>query len=110
MQQFQNPHVAYAGGYEGCGCAFQVGDGELLEPDEYRQRRACLRDFAAYLRSEMARVRCIEVHACWDGEQADLPENRRVLTPADLEAPDFHFLPKEHSLFQIDADRERKRF
>ena len=103
--QFETLHVVYVGGYEKCSCAFQVGDGEDLEPDEYERRRGCLRDFAAYLRSELARVGRIEVHACWDGEQADLPENRRVLTPDSLEAPDFHFLPKEHSVFEIDAHR-----
>ena len=90
----------YAGAHEGCGCGFQAGDGtEDIEPDEYEKRRNSLRALADYLYDELRRVGPIEVHACWDGEQTQSPENRRKLLASLLKDDHFFFLPKEHSLF-----------
>ncbi|MDD5057805.1 MAG: hypothetical protein PHQ60_08025 [Sideroxydans sp.] len=103
--QFKTQNVVYAGSYEGCGCGFQYGEypAENYEPDELKNRRRSLDDFAKYLRNELPKVGAIELFACWDGDQEAAPEHRRSLTPASLEANDFFFFQKECSTLTEDS-------
>lgn len=104
-RQFTSSNVVYAGSHEGCGCGFQYGEypPDNYEPSELNQRRHSLNGLATYLREELARLREIEVYACWDGDQELEPEHRRTLTPSSLELDDFFFLGRERSTFVPDG-------
>ena len=104
-RQFGRTSVVYAGSYEGCACGFQLGQypSESADPKEREDRRTSLRQFADYLRQELARVGTIELFACWDGDQEATPEHRRALTPSGLEDDGFFFLEKELSTVTSDA-------
>lgn len=105
LRQFSKPHVIYAGSHEGCGCGFQLGEypAEYVDPVEMSRQRQSLRQFAAYLREETARVGALEVFACWDGDQEAVPEHQRVLTPSSIESDSFFFLEKELSIIAPEA-------
>ena len=104
-RQFGKSHVVYAGSYEGCACGFQLGEypPDSGDSQEREQQRTSLREFADYLRQELARVGPIELFACWDGDQEATPEHRRALGPSVLEQDSFFFLEKELSTVTSDA-------
>jgi len=104
-RQFTKPHLIYVGSHEGCGCGFQLGEypPDYLESHELALRKRSLQQFAAFLREELARVKAIEVFACWDGDQEACAEHHRALTPLALEDDDFFFLEKELSTISLDA-------
>ena len=98
-RQFSKANVLYVGSYEGCGCGVQLGKypPDKGDAQEREHQRTSLREFADYLRQEIARVGPIELFACWDGDQETTPEHRRALTPSALEQESFFFLEKELS-------------
>jgi hypothetical protein len=102
-QQFDMPHVFYAGSHEGCGCGFQYGEYPQFEDEDRPLKRASLDAFAAYLAEQLKRVPSIQLYACWDGDQLAPPEHQRALTPGSLRSEDFFFLQKERSTIEPDA-------
>lgn len=102
-QQFDTPHVLYAGSHEGCGCGFQYGEFQQFEDEERPLKRASLDAFAAYLTEQLTRVPSIQLYACWDGDQSAPHEHQRVLTPSSFRCEEFYFLQKERSTIKPDA-------
>src|SRR5262245_60321836 len=94
--QFNEPYV-YVGSHEGCGCGFQCKNPEWVEEEELAQKRASLDSLATYLSRQLSRVATIQLYACWDGDQAEIPEHRRNLTPNSFRNEEFFFLEKELS-------------
>src|SRR5262245_30645264 len=80
--QFGQTHDYYAGSHEGCGCGFQRGEyPDSTDPAEQEKERKSLRELAAYLQEEAARVGTVQLYACWEGDEDAAPEHRRALTP-----------------------------
>lgn len=102
-QQFNAPHVLYAGSHEGCGCGFQYGEFPQFEDKERPLKRASLDAFAVYLAAQLRHVPSIQLFACWDGDQCSPHEHQRVLTPSSLRCEEFYFLQKERSTIEPDA-------
>ena len=101
--QFSQPHVYYAGSYEGCGFQRRKYPAESCEPEELERGRRSLRDFADYLTAELGRTGRIGLYACWEGEQDAPPAFHRTITPSALRDPAFFFHDKERSTVVADA-------
>jgi hypothetical protein len=95
--QFTQPHVYYAGSHTICGCGFNYGQDPLAEddPEELALRARTLSAMSDYLASAVANGGTIELFACWEGDQAAVPEHRRELAPDAFRSSDFVLQEKE---------------
>lgn len=95
--RFSKPCIYYVGPHECCGCGFEYGQYEELEQGReesaaVEESRRLLSEFlAAALRSQAE----VELFACWDGDQAAMPEHRGQMIPSDLLRDRAHFREKE---------------
>lgn len=95
-QQFGVPHVYYAGSHEGCGCGFQLGEYPEIDDEDAPRKRETLQSLASYLDAQLSLGRSIELFACWSGGEAEVPEQRRAVSTAELRAEQFYFHDGEH--------------
>jgi hypothetical protein len=94
--QFSKPYVVYAGSHEGCGCGFAYG--QYPEHEELEDAAACMESvsrLSGYLQDVISRVGAVEVFACWEGQQGDVPTRRRKVTPAAIGGAAFWFEERE---------------
>jgi hypothetical protein len=96
-RQFSKPYVYYVGSHEKCGCGFQYdqweGDEEdALKLDAVQHSRLRLAEF---LSAALQHQSAVELFACWDGDEACLPEHRGCVRPADLLRDRAYFREKE---------------
>ncbi len=98
---FSWPHVRYLGAHTFCGCGFQAGEASefgSLPPDQ-AQREQTLCQLAVYLEQRLRDGAHLQIFACWEGDQAKKPLERRRLAPANIGASEFWF----HELELIDV-------
>src|SRR5690348_10705078 len=101
-RQFTKPILYLAGAHTGCGCGFQYGlyptDGEDQWADNLHEEDAAgkhsVRCLSEYLSQAVARGD-IELYSCWAGQEADEPEERSSISPADLDGPAFRFKERQ---------------
>jgi hypothetical protein len=97
--QFTKPHVYYLGAHTKCSCGFNYYKyNPEASRNEQRNRETCKRSreaLASYLRQALAIVPEIELFACWNGEEAEQPEHRAVVTPDYITQERTHFLERE---------------
>jgi hypothetical protein len=85
--QFSKSHIIYAGSYEGCGCGFfKLEHAEYEEPGDLAACRESLSSLGDYLAGALRQHGSVELFTCWAGDQAQPPQSRGILTPADVTA------------------------
>jgi hypothetical protein len=95
-KHLSKPHVYYAGAYEGCGCAFNVG--REYPPEQYQyepEELAKARESVARLVEYVSEAGVEEIFTCWEGDQAKPPVHFRRVRPEQLQADGFVFQLQE---------------
>jgi hypothetical protein len=98
---FSNPHVLYAGSYEGCGCGFNYGR-EHPEREDYPEHLASAKKSVAELVRYVHESGVREIYCCWFGDESEPTAHKRTVTPAILGTQDFFFRKRE--LLTVDRD------
>jgi hypothetical protein len=98
---FSNPHVLYAGSYEGCGCGFNYGR-EHPEREDYPEHLASAKESVAELVRYVHESGVREIYCCWFGDESEPTAHKRTVTPAILGTQDFFFRKRE--LLTVDRD------
>lgn len=110
MTHFSLPHVNYIGSDESCGCGFKHAlrqNGQWLpvidskDSDGFKNQKQ-LFDF---IKDNLIDQEFIEIYGCWDGDFAELSEDKQVIGLHDLLAPDFYF--KERGLYIVEIKNVR---
>jgi hypothetical protein len=101
---FSNPHVVYAGSYEGCGCGFNYGR-EHPETDDDPENLAAAKESVAELVRYVQESGVREIYCCWFDDESEPAAHKRTVTPAILGAQDFFFRFREGGeLLTVDRD------
>ncbi len=88
--QFSKPYVYYAGAHTGCACGFDYGRNSKYQ-DDVEESRQSVASLSEYLARETALHGDIELYACWEGDQAEEPVMRKVVTPEEIGGESFWF-------------------
>lgn len=96
-RRFSKPCIYHVGSHEGCGCGFQYGQYEEFETDreELAVAEESRRRLSEFLAAALQHQAEVELFACWDGDQAAMPEHHGRMSPSDLLHDRFHFREKE---------------
>ena len=105
LTHFNLPYVSYIGSDESCGCGFKHAlkqDGQWLpvidsedSGDGFKNQRQ-LFDF---IKDNLIDQEFIEIYGCWDGDFAELSEDKQEIELNDLLDPEFYF--KERGLYIV---------
>ncbi len=102
------PNVRQAGSHTSCGCGFNEG----REHPEVYENPAAERADALESSSRLSRYvrehRVEQIYSCWSGDEGELKEFERHITPAALVSVDFFF--RERELLIIDHDAANTHF
>jgi hypothetical protein len=90
--QFGKPFVYACGAHTGCGCGFDRGQANPSHPDELAAAEASLRSLSAYLAEALEWAGALELFACWDGDQAAVPDHRWKYSAASF-GPEMAWFP-----------------
>jgi hypothetical protein len=74
--QFTKPFVYRLGAHTLCGCGFDRGQANPAHPDDLQATEASLQHLRSYLDQALAAAGPLELYACWDGDQAAVPDHR----------------------------------
>ena len=81
--QFTKRNVYYIGSHEGCGCGFVFQDSDAREEsgqeEKFGDNKKSVKNFCDLIRSVLSQSDDCEVFLCWEGNQADVPENEEVV-------------------------------
>jgi hypothetical protein len=99
---FSFPHVRCAGSHTQCGCGFNEGrEHPQVYHDPAKERAAALvssAQLARYVREHHIE----QIYSCWSGDEGELQEFERRITPDALTVENFFF--RERELFSIDHE------
>jgi hypothetical protein len=102
-KQFSKPFTVFLGAHTGCSCGFAY-DNEPLEDEidrsEDRDARESVRQLVEYL-SEQTKLSSLEMFACWNGDQSDIPKSTLTVKPDYFMGAEFP-IGDEPTLFLID--------
>jgi hypothetical protein len=90
--QFSKPFVYALGAHTRCGCGFDRGQANPAHPDELEATEASLRSLSAYLGEVLEWAGALELFACWDGDQAAVPDHRWKQSVASF-GPEMAWFP-----------------
>ena len=88
--QFSKPYIYYAGAHTYCACGFDYGRNPKYQ-DDVEESRQSVAGLSEYLVRETALHGSIELYACWEGDQAEKPNSRKVITAGEIGGESFWF-------------------
>jgi hypothetical protein len=91
-RQFAKQHIYIVGSHTLCGCGFDRAQANLQHPDELMDAERSLGALQAYLREAVGIAGELELYACWDGDQAVVPDHRWAINPDDV-SPTMSWFP-----------------
>jgi hypothetical protein len=95
--QFSKPNIYYVGSHTGCGCGFEYGKYPEYE-DHVEESRQSVMQLSQYLTKATEQNETIELFACWEGAQAEMPVKRGKARPSDMGGERFWFEEQEFLL------------
>ena len=105
LTHFNLPYVSYIGSDESCGCGFKhalMQDGQWFpvidseNSDDGFKNQKQLFDF---IKGNLIDQEFIEIYGCWDGDFAELSQDKQEIELNDLLDPEFYF--KERGLYIV---------
>jgi len=100
-RHFTLPHVRQAGSHTSCGCGFNEGR-EYPDYTDLAAKRAEALESSSRLARYVREHHVEQIYSCWSGDEGELKEFERRITPEALMAEDFFF--RENELLIIDYD------
>ncbi|MDI1241792.1 MAG: hypothetical protein PSX80_07715 [bacterium] len=103
VKQFSKPYMVFLGAHTSCGCGFLYDSEPRVSEDEVQDdqdARASVKLLVAYL-EEQAKRSSLELFACWNGDQGEVPVERISVKPGYFDHPTEFPIGDEPTFFTI---------